>query len=374
MKPCNRSKIIVFIFVVSVISVYFNTIYKLNNKVDTNTRKNSQKADYNSQSKLSNNNYSTLEEVAKMVGVDRVHEEGVTGKGVTVAVVDSGVYIHDDLIKPNNRIIAFKDFVNNLTDPYDDSGHGTSIAGIIAGNGYSNKECIGMAPDANLVIVKALNRDNSARISTLINGLNWVIDNKDKYNIKILNLSLGVAIRNEDENQKLINVVEKAYDSGILVITSVGNLYNNESIVYSPAISNKVLAVGSISDTILNSRFEYSIADFSDHWINEDGTIKPDLIAPGNRILSLESDIYYKPSSGEKLNKKNTYSISSGTSESSAVLTGIAALIMQQHSEKLPAEIIEVLEKQCVKLSSSDKEQGHGFIYVRPANNSQVNF
>ncbi|HEX9060233.1 MAG TPA: S8 family serine peptidase, partial [Clostridia bacterium] len=137
----------------------------------------------------------TLSEVAEMVGVREERNKGFTGKGITIAIIDTGVYEHDDLIKPKNRILKFKDFINDADLPYDDSGHGTAIAGIIAGNGFSNNDYIGMAPDANLVVIKALTRTENAKLSVLIDSLNWVIENKEKYNIKILNLSLGLVVR-----------------------------------------------------------------------------------------------------------------------------------------------------------------------------------
>lgn len=191
-----------------------------------------------------NNNTAYL---AKLVGINNEWEKGYTGKGVTIAVLDSGVYPHPDLTKPENRIIAFKDLVNNKDEPYDDYGHGTFVAGIIAGNGnLSSGKYKGIAPDANIVAVKVLSVDGGCSAENIIQGIDWVIANKNKYNIKILNLSVGQKINETVTSDKISLKAEEAIKNGIIVITSVGNRKINLSDKYSPAISPKVIAVGSV--------------------------------------------------------------------------------------------------------------------------------
>lgn len=106
------------------------------------------------------------------VGSSVPHSEGYSGKGVTVAVVDTGIYKHPDLIRPSNRIVGFKDFVNNKTSPYDDNGHGTHVAGIIAASGVSsNGKYKGIAPDANILAVKALDETGGGSTSDIVSAI-----------------------------------------------------------------------------------------------------------------------------------------------------------------------------------------------------------
>ncbi|HEX9061898.1 MAG TPA: S8 family serine peptidase, partial [Clostridia bacterium] len=162
-----------------------------------------------------------------------------------------------------------------------------------------------------------------------------------------------------------LRVVDKICSMGILVVTSVGNNYGDNTIRYSPAISKEVLAVGATKNLTFDPKFNYDIADFSCYWVDNDGKSKPDIIAPGSNILSLKSDIYYKPNVNAECNKKNDYSVSSGTSEASAVVTGIAAIIMQKYPQKTSFEVKQFLERSCTKIPCINEKQGYGFINIK---------
>lgn len=129
------------------------------------------------------------------------------GFGTTIAIIDTGVAPHYDLIKPYNRIIAFKDFVNDRTEPYDDDGHGTHVAGIAAGNGYAvgNRYFLcGTAPMAQIAAIKALDETGSGTTSDILAAMQWIAENKDKYNIKVVNLSLGISADAENPIDPLV--------------------------------------------------------------------------------------------------------------------------------------------------------------------------
>src|SRR6185295_8533150 len=162
---------------------------------------------------------------------------GVTGAGIGIAVIDSGVATwHDDLtsrsLAPypygNQRVSAFVDFVGGAPTPYDDNGHGTHVAGIIAGNGYdSNGQKAGVAPDANLVSLKVLDANGSGRISNVIAALNWVLANRARYNIRVVNLSVGAAVHESYLTDPLTLAAKRVVDSGVVVVSAAGNFGKN---------------------------------------------------------------------------------------------------------------------------------------------------
>ena len=151
--------------------------------------------------------YKLMDITSITVGSDFANEYGLTGENVSVAILDTGIFPHEDLTTPYNRIIGFKDFIGQKDQPYDDDGHGTHVSGIIAGNGFSSRgKYMGIAPDANIIGVKVLKDDGSGNISDVIAGIQWVVDNKEKYNIKVLTLSLGTKPKNKYENDPSVKL------------------------------------------------------------------------------------------------------------------------------------------------------------------------
>lgn len=124
-----------------------------------------------------------LDVASPAVGATTVKNSyGLTGKGVAIAIVDTGIYPHPDLTRPTNRIIAFKDFINGGTSPYDDNGHGTHVAGDAASNGFSSGgKYAGPAMEVNLVGVKVLDKQGEGSTSSVLAGINWTIENKDRF-------------------------------------------------------------------------------------------------------------------------------------------------------------------------------------------------
>jgi serine protease AprX len=159
---------------------------------------------------------------------------GLTGAGVGVAVIDSGITSwHDDLTSASNtsfpygnqRVSVFVDFVNGQTSPYDDNGHGSHVAGIIAGNGYdSNGLKSGTAPEASLASLKVLDADGNGTISNIIAALNWVAANATTYNIKVVNMSVGAGVYESYWTDPLTLATKKITDKGITVVAAAGNM------------------------------------------------------------------------------------------------------------------------------------------------------
>lgn len=183
---------------------------------------------------------------------------GYTGKGVGIAVLDTGVGRVRDLCRPRDRITAFKDFIGNLADPYDDNAHGTHVAGIAAGNGVSSGgRYAGVAPDGELIGVKILDGEGKGDTAEVLAGIQWVIDNMDTFNIRVMNLSIGMTDQGSDA--PLVKAVEAAWDRGVVVCVAAGNNGPGKNTVTSPGISRKVITVGSSEDEVIGSwqRLDY---------------------------------------------------------------------------------------------------------------------
>src|SRR6185437_5575039 len=158
-----------------------------------------------------------------------MQQYGVSGTGVTVAVVDSGVYgAHPDL-SAGSRLLASADFVGDGTNLADPCGHGTHVAGIIAGNGAAStgsqyfRTFYGIARNANLVSARVLDANGQSNVSTVLAGIQWVINNRGKYNIRVMNLSLGHPVGESYTTDPLCQAVEAAWKSGIFVVCAAGN-------------------------------------------------------------------------------------------------------------------------------------------------------
>ena len=298
--------------------------------------------------------YTLLDIAVPTIAANFPHDKGYKGEGITIAIIDTGVSPHEDLVKPNNRIIGFNDIVNRKTEPYDDNGHGTHVAGIIAGNGYSSKgKYIGVAPKSNILVVKALDENGGGSSSDLIQALTFIIETKDLYNTKIINLSLGTPANSSCEKDPLCRAVEKAVSAGITVIVAAGNSGPSEGTILSPGISNKVITVGAVDDKKTIDTNDDTLADFSSRGPTLDGLNKPDILAPGVNIESLSNT-----------NKSNYISLS-GTSMSTPMVSGSVALLLNKYGNLHPSEIKEKLIQSCVPLSDNSLNRGAGILNLK---------
>jgi len=208
-----------------------------------------------------------------------------TGKGVGIAIVDTGIYPHPDLTSPQNRVIAFKDFVNHRTLAYDDNGHGTHVAGDAAGNGHLSEGLFrGTAPDANLIGVKVLDANGNGSTSNILRGINWAVENKARYNIRVLNLSLGTTLAPmRGVEDPITQAVERATAEGIVVVVSAGNTGPRPGTICSPGDSPAVITVGAVDDRNTPDVSDDRVTNFSGRGLPGGG--KPDLVAPGEQII-----------------------------------------------------------------------------------------
>lgn len=306
---------------------------------------------------------SLLNIAAQEVGARIANDTGYTGKGVGIAILDTGIYPHQDLVRPKNRIVAFKDFINNRQTPYDDNGHGTFVAGVAAGNGYlSGGKYRGIAPDASLIGVKVMDENGSGDSSDIIAGMQWVVNNKDKYNIRVLSVSLGAKPGSVTKFDPLAVAVDAVWDKGIVVVVAAGNSGPRQNTITTPGISSKVITVGAVDDKRTIEYEDDKMADFSSRGPVNRRLIKPDLVAPGVNIRSLATNKEYRGTRLEEMSEP--YRNMSGTSVSTPIVSGAAALMLSMNDKLTPDEIKKKFMKNTYKMKVSEYAQGSGILDI----------
>ena len=295
--------------------------------------------------------YTLLDIAPPSMNVDFPHRQGYFGEDITIALIDTGVSPHNDLVRAKNRIIGFKDLVNNKSKPYDDNGHGTHVAGILAGDGYSSQgKYAGVAPRSNIVAIKALDENGGGTSSDIIEALSYVIEKKDELNIKIVNLSLGTIPSSSQSKDPLCRAVEKVIKNDIIVVAAAGNNGPNKESILSPGMSSQVITVGAADDKRTIDPSDDTIAVFSSRGPTLDGLVKPDLVAPGVNIQSLSNA------------KLDSYSSLSGTSMSTPLVTGSVALLLNKYGKLSQEEVKKRLIDSCYDLKDKEISQGAGVL------------
>ncbi len=309
-----------------------------------------------------------LDVASPVVNAPSVWKSNLGGKGVGIAILDTGIYPHPDLTLPVNRIKAFKDFINYRSQPYDDNGHGTHCAGDAAGNGSkSNGKYRGPAPEANLIGVKVLNRQGAGRMSAILAGIQWCIKNRKKYNIRIMSMSLGAQASISYKEDPLCRAVRKAWEAGLCVCVAAGNDGPDKKTVNSPGIDPAVITVGALDDKKTISLNDDSVAYFSSRGPTLDGRIKPDLVAPGANIIALRSPDSTLDKYSRKARVGKWYISLSGTSMATPICAGVAALILQKRPGLKPRVVKRILTSTCRTVSLDQNSQGAGLIDAKEA-------
>ena len=331
----------------------------------------------------------SLDRASATVGATSVRQDlGYDGAGVGVAVIDSGVTTwHDDLTQPgvpgSQRVDQFVDFVNGQQTPYDDYGHGTHVAGIIAGNGYdSDGARAGIAPGARLLVLKVLDGSGRGRISDVIAAIDYVVSHQNTFNTRIINLSVGAGVFESYNSDLLTLAAKKAVDRGIVVVASAGNAGRNSQgrTVYggttAPGNAPWVLTVGASSTQGTADRGDDIMAAFSSRGPTAvDRAAKPDLVAPGVGIESLSapgSTLYATKSqyliNGTQPTSFIPYFVLSGTSQAAPVVAGTVALMLQANPTLTPNAVKAILQYTAQRYEGYDAlSQGTGFLNARAA-------
>lgn len=274
----------------------------------------------------------------------RTEFPALTGAGVTVAVVDSGMNNHVDLLSPGggSRILAAEKF-GSLLDPFDAYGHGTHVAGIIAGTGAaSNGSRAGMAPGANLINLRVSDQYGMSYTSDVVYALEWIYNHRAAYNIRVVNLSLNSIVPESYNTSPLDAAIEILWFNGIVVVVSAGNTGSDlgPSTLYPPANDPFVITVGATEDLSTVTRADDTVALYSVYGTTEDGFSKPDLVAPGRNVVSLlastSATAYYM----YPLHQVNDfYFRMNGTSMSAPMVSGAVALLLQDEPNLTPDQV-----------------------------------
>jgi len=280
-----------------------------------------------------------------VVGADLVWKKGVIGSDITVAVLDTGIGDIKALTKSadnkRDRIVAWKDFIDGSKKPIDPNGHGSHVAGIIANSQKgADGEWNGVAPDVKLAGVRVLDEYGVGTYETVILGLQWVLKNQTRYNIRIVNLSLVSPVQSPYWADPLNMAVTQVWSKGITVIVAAGNSGPDAMSITVPGNNPYVVTVGAFTDNFTpNDWNDDYITPFSGTGPTLDGFVKPDLIAPGGHIVSIvPTDSYLVKQYPDNLIVKNYFKLA-GTSQATAVVSGIAALVISKSPSLTPNEV-----------------------------------
>jgi serine protease AprX len=298
----------------------------------------------------------------------RVWGSGDTGAGVRVAVIDTGVSTAGDLA---GQVVHATDLTNEQ-DNQDGYGHGTFVAGLIAGTGAASGGAVtGIAPGAGLVSLKIAGRDGSTDLLRVLAALDWVRSFHAAYGIRVLNLSLGVPALPSYQGNPLDYAVERVWRSGVVVVTAAGNNGPGTGTVTSPGDDPYVVTVGASDDHTTTDVGDDTLAPFAGSGPTADGQVKPDVLAPGTSVVSSRSpgstvDVTYP---GSEVG--DAYAKGSGTSFATAVVSGVAALVVASAPDLTPDQVKQRLVSTARPLGTGDSPAtGRGVVNAYAATTS----
>ena len=275
-----------------------------------------------------------------------------TGAGVVVALIDSGIGLNPDLSA--GKVVTRVNFASDDATSLDPAGHGTHLAGIIAANGATFR---GVAPDARLIDLRVLDKNGNGRLSDVVAAFDWLLKHRKAFGIGVLNLSIGVKQTSSYHADLLAALAEAAWFSGVAVVAAAGNDGPAGGRVATPGADPFVITVGSFDDqgTVATQDDRESV--FSSRGPTVDGFAKPDVLAPGRRVVSLRAidgatrnptvqatvqataNVRGQPVTSSLTFDPTFYVRMTGTSVSSAMVAGVAALVLSHHPDYSPTRV-----------------------------------
>ena len=280
----------------------------------------------------------------QFLNIDYLYSLVTQNYNYSIVVIDTGIYEHIDFVLGKNKLIKFIDLINNKTYPYDDNGHGTFITGIFCGNGINGKYA-GIDKISNIIVIKALDNVGETSSIKILEAMQWVLENKEKYNISTVCMSFGSVYKEDDP---LVDAAEILWNNGIVVVTAAGNSGPEKESIMSPGSSRRVVTVGSLNDI---SGGNISVAEFSSR--GPSGRYyKPDIVVPGTDIIS--TNVFS--------NDRKFYTQMSGTSVSAPMVAGVASLLKNINPRYTPDEIKYMLISACTRIDGDRNKEGFGYL------------
>lgn len=298
-----------------------------------------------------------MQRVREQVGVfSETGENG--GAGITIGVLDTGAGHHPDLA---GRVLCFRDFVGRRSSMYDDNGHGTHVCGILCGSGgLSEGKYRGMAPGAGLVVGKVLDEKGDGSTESMLEGLDWILQVREKYGIRILNISVGIGSLEEEKKERALREkIDRVWDSGILVVCAAGNKGPGDNTISGMGAGSRVVTVG-CHDGFYFKSGSVSCASYSGRGMRGGNPRKPDIVAPGTGIVSC--NLYYYRRNGKIW---DAYIAKSGTSMATPVVSGAAALALCKYPEMTNDMCKRKLQFSATDLKIPWNRQGWGMVNVK---------
>jgi serine protease AprX len=320
----------------------------------------------------------TLDITTQAVNANLAWNFGWDGTGVGVAVIDSGITPKHDLTGAggNSRVVYSQSFISGVSDPTDGYGHGTHVAGIIGSRGIDSTGSLfsrtfkGVAPNVNLIDLRVLDQNGAGQEADVINAIQTAIALKNTYNIRVINLSMGRPVFESYTLDPLCQAVEAAWQAGIVVVTAAGNSGRDNSLgthgfgtIVSPGNDPYVITVGAANTHGTASRNDDTVASYSSKGPTlVDHIVKPDIVAPGNGIVSLlastNATLYQAPGTrvaytfyeANGSGYSQNYLRLSGTSMATPVVAGAAALLIQKNPNLTPDQVKARLMKTAGKI------------------------
>lgn len=279
-------------------------------------------------------------------------------RGITVAVLDTGIGRHPDLA---GKLLCFHDFVGNKNLMHDDNGHGTHVCGIICGNGMlSEGRFQGISPRSMLVVGKVLDNHGDGSTESMLAGLKWVLSVKEKYRVRILNISVGIGNLDDAEKERALQEqIDILWDSGIIVVCAAGNKGPRSGSISSVGGSRKVITVG-CHDGMFCKDNPKRCETYSGRGKALDVVRKPDIVAPGTDIMSCNADCY---KNGEAF--QNAYTAKSGTSMATPIVTGAIARLLEKCPDMTNEQVKQKLTYTATDIGEPWNKQGWGMINVK---------
>src|SRR3954469_24552633 len=271
-----------------------------------------------------------------VVRASKTWSAGYNGTGVTVAVVDTGIDTSGDLA---GQVVRSVDFTSDA-DGVDRFGHGTFVAGLIAGTGaHSAGDIQGVAPGAKLVSLKISGADGATDVTLVLEALEWLKDFAATYNIRVVNLSLGFASQQSYAVDPLDYAVERLWDTGITVVTAAGNGGNTPGTVLDPGNDPFVITVGAINDRTTVNNNDDKLASLARSGPPADGLAKPDVLAPGRSVVSSRSPGSTVDLANPASAIGDVYGKGSGTSFAAGIVSGTVALMLSKSPLLSPNQV-----------------------------------